>query len=203
MHLEIAIPRVNTEKGLSNCGGDLQMYQALLRTYVAETPAVLLKMRDVTEESLQHYAIAAHGIKGTSANIGAEAIHEAAADLERLARNGDLLGVLAKHDALLQETEVLVPAIESWLDKQADTSTKPRLLAPDRALLASLRQRCEKFDVGGINKAMDELDSAHYDTDADLVTWLKAKVDTLDFPEIAERLAEYETEYYGGQNHLN
>jgi hypothetical protein len=44
----------------------------------------------------------------------------------------------------------------------------------------------------GIEKAMDELDSANYDTDDDLVTWLKEKVDMLDYSEVVKRLSEYE-----------
>jgi len=46
--------------------------------------------------------------------------------------------------------------------------------------------------VLAINKAMEELDRADYDNDADLVKWLREKVATFDFPEIVERLSEYD-----------
>jgi hypothetical protein len=38
---------------------------------------------------------------------------------------------------------------------------------------------------------MEELESASYDTDGSLVTWLREKIDELDFPVAAARLAEY------------
>jgi CheY-like chemotaxis protein len=184
----IEIPGLNTEKGLAICDGDPKIYQATLRSYVADISVVLEKIHVGTEDTLPDYIIAVHGIKGSSANIGAEAIREAAAGLEEMAKNKDLLGILAKNGAFVQEAVSLVAEIKSWLAKQAEKINKPQLPAPDHALLARLRQSCEEYDMDSIEKVMDELDSANYDTDNDLVIWLREKVDTFNFTEIAERL---------------
>jgi hypothetical protein len=42
--------------------------------------------------------------------------------------------------------------------------------------------------MNGIDKAMSELESADYEEDADLVTWLREKIDISEFAEAAERL---------------
>jgi signal transduction histidine kinase/FixJ family two-component response regulator len=190
--LEIIIPGVNAKAGLSACDGDQKIYLSVLRSYVADTSAVLKTIRDVTEEALPSYITAVHGIKGSSATVGAEAIREAAADLEAMARRGDLSEILARNDAFLKETESLVTAIKGWLEKRTERTVKPRLPAPDRALLIRLRQCCDECDLDGAEKAMDELDNADYEKDADLVAQLREKLDAFDFFEIAEQLVEYE-----------
>ena len=190
----IEIPGINTKNGLSNCDGDLEIYKSVLRSYAADTQAVLQKIRNVTVETLPDYVIAVHGIKGSSANIGAETVRKIAAKLEIQAKNGNLIEILSQNDAFLTATKSLVSAIKLWLEKQdakTNETEKPRLAAPDRKLLTDLLRHCEEYDSEGISQTMDILDSAVYDTDADLVAWLKNKVNTFDYSDIAERLSDY------------
>ena len=186
----IEIPGVNADKGLAICGGDSEIYRTVLRSYVADTRAVLEKLHDVTAENLPAYTIAVHGIKGSSANIGAEAIRQTAGKLEVMARNGDLAGILDKNDNFLKETKSLVADIMDWFKKQADPTIKPQLPEPDRDTLERLRQCCMEFDYDTADRLMKELENANYDNDTELVTWLREKIDMFDLDEIVERLAD-------------
>ena len=189
----IDIPGINIEKGLSNCAGDRKIYLSILRSYIADISSVFPKVREVTEDTLSAYRVAVHGIKGSSATIGAEHVSAAAAHLEELAKGGDLTGILAENEAMLRDTEYLVTSIRSWFDRQAGDLAKPTVSAPDPALLDRLRRLCEEFDVDGITEVMDKLDSAYYERDGDLVAWLKDKVETMDYDQAAERIAEHES----------
>jgi CheY-like chemotaxis protein len=113
----IHIPGVDTEKGLSLYGDDLDLYVQTLRSYVSYTTDVLGKLRTVSEETLPEYVINVHGLKGTSASIGAEIVRESALNLEKLARAGDLQGVLARNDRFIKGTENIVANIKKWLEK--------------------------------------------------------------------------------------
>jgi PAS domain S-box-containing protein len=113
----INIPGVDTEKGLSLYGDDLDIYLPTLRSYVSYTMDVLDKLRNVSAESLPEYVINVHGLKGTSASIGAEIVRESALNLEKLARAGDLQGVLARNDRFIKGTENIVANIKAWLEK--------------------------------------------------------------------------------------
>jgi HPt (histidine-containing phosphotransfer) domain-containing protein len=140
---------------------------------------------------LHDYVIAVHGLKGTSAGIGAETIREAAMKLETMSRAGDLDGVLAQNDRLIEDAQTGVAAIKTWLERNGAAlpgSAKPRLKAPDREVLSRLLQSCENYDMNGIDKAMSELESADYEEDADLVTWLREKIDISEFAEAAAQL---------------
>ena len=187
----VDIPGIDAEKGLTVCDGDRKVYRSMLRSYAADVSAVLERIATVTEEGLPAYIIAVHGVKGSSANIGAEKIRAAALDLEMAAKAGDLPGILARNGAFLEDTKRLVADIRDWFAKLEAGREKPRLDEPDRALLAGLGKACEDFDIEEAEKVLEELESAEYEKDADLVLWLRDKVDTMEFSEAAERLAVY------------
>ena len=113
--MKINIPGIDEEKGLDLYDDDDEIYLMVLRSYAANTPAVLDKMRKVTTETLQEYATNAHGIKGTSANVGAENLRMTALKLENMAKAGDLTGILAINEAFLKEADTLMDNINKWL----------------------------------------------------------------------------------------
>jgi HPt (histidine-containing phosphotransfer) domain-containing protein len=150
----------------------------------------LEKLRSVSAENLRDYVITVHGLKGTSAAIGAEHIRVAALDLENLSRGGDLQGVLAKNDKLISDTETIVANVQEWLEQNDIRKIKPLLKAPDRELLAKLRQCCESYDMAGIDEVMSELDKYDYEEDADLLEWIRERIIVMEVFEIAERIAQ-------------
>jgi len=194
--VEIEIPGVDTKKGLSMCGGAANIYISLLRSYTANTPEIIEKLRDVSAETLHNYVITVHGLKGTSANICAQDIRNAALELETMSRAGNLQGVLAKNDKFIADTQVLIANIKAWLEQyDAGKNNKPRLKNPDIRLLVELKRNCENYDIKGMDRIMSELESADYDEDAELITWLRAKIETAEFDEAAKRLVKYEEEF--------
>jgi CheY-like chemotaxis protein len=192
--IEIKIPGVDTEKGLSLYAGDTNVYLPMLRSYINNTPGVLEKLRDVTAETLPAYVISVHGLKGTSASIGAEKIREAALELEGISRAGDFQGVLKLNGGLIVNAEIVVAHIKEWLEKHdaAHKETKQLQKAPDMELLAVLRQCFNNYDMGGIDKAMSELEKFHYEEGADLITLLREKIETAEFDEAVEKITQYE-----------
>jgi HPt (histidine-containing phosphotransfer) domain-containing protein len=116
-NIVIDIPGVDTEIGLLLCGDELDIYLLGLRSYVANTPEVLNKLRNVSGATLPDYVITVHGMKGISANIGAEKTREKALALETMARQGDLDGVLAMNDQFIKNTENIIANIKKWLDQ--------------------------------------------------------------------------------------
>jgi len=189
-NIEIIIPGVDTKKGLSLYAGDMDIYLPMLRSYIANTPETLEKLRSVTGENLSDYVISVHGLKGTSAGIGAEDVRAQALELENLSRSGDLQSVWAKNGKLIADTEIVVANVKAWLEQYDTRNAKPRVKAPDRELLAKLRQCCENYDMSGIDEVMLELDKNDYEEDADLIAWIREKIVISEIGEVAERLAQ-------------
>jgi HPt (histidine-containing phosphotransfer) domain-containing protein len=190
-NISITIPGVDTKKGLSLYSEDTKVYLPLLRSYAANTPGILDKMRTVSAQTLSAYVITVHGLKGTSAGIGAQELREAALGLETKSRAGDLQGVLALNGKLIRDTEIIVENIKAWLEEyDAHSEKKPLLKATDRELLARLRQSCENYDIESVDTAMSELENYDYEEGADLVAWIREKIDISKMDEVARRLAE-------------
>jgi HPt (histidine-containing phosphotransfer) domain-containing protein len=127
-------------------------------------------------------------LKGSSANICAKQIRAAAAELETAARNGDSAGFLQLIEPLLNDAGILIEKINAWFEKYDED--KPRRQAPDREILLKLKKSCEAYDISGIDEAIEELESATYETGVDLVKWLRDRIDIMELDEVIERLAE-------------
>ena len=113
----IEIPGIDVDKGLDLCDGDLDTYVRFLRRYVTSMPESLSKMRNVSEATLKDYTISAHGVKGISEIIGATDVIKTARQLEAMAKEGNLTGVLAQNEAFLKYAETIVAGIQSWLEE--------------------------------------------------------------------------------------
>jgi len=119
--MPIEIPGIDTEAVFS-LYDDEEVYRTILHTFVSKIPAVLDKIRNVSSETLSDYMIKMHALKGSGGSIGAKETMAAAANLEAMAKKGDLAGVLAENGNFLERTGVLVDDIRNWLE-QFDAST--------------------------------------------------------------------------------
>ena len=114
--MKININGLDIQKGLDLYDDDEELYAIVLRSYVNNTPEVLDRLRNVTQENLEDYSVNVHGIKGTSITIAADEIQQDAYNLELMAKDGDLSGVLEANDLFIKKVETLILDIKNWLD---------------------------------------------------------------------------------------
>jgi HPt (histidine-containing phosphotransfer) domain-containing protein len=115
--IKIEIPGIDTALGLSLYDGKLDIYKLILRSFLANAPALISSLSDVTEDNLKDYIIAAHGAKGSCAIIGARQLTKNATELEKKAKEGDLSGILIQNDDMINDLKQLTASIEEWLSK--------------------------------------------------------------------------------------
>ena len=187
---EMQISGIDIRKGLSLYAGNTDIYLAVLRAYADNTPSTLEKLKSVSEETLKDYAITVHALKGSSANVGAEGIRERAADMEAKARAGDMRGILALNDSLLRDAVILIENINVSLREHDSNTVKPRLDTPDPAVLSQLRQYLIDYDMNSIDGALDILDSAEYNNNADLIALLKNSIITAEYDEAIKMITD-------------
>jgi signal transduction histidine kinase/CheY-like chemotaxis protein len=183
------IEGLHIEAGCSRFGGE-DVYMEVLRSYAAHTPDLLDKLRDVREEALPEYAVAVHGLKGSSYGICADEVGKMAEELEFAAKRGDAAAVSAKNGALIREAEALLSNLRGiWEETSRENIEKKEMRrAPDESLLRKLRERCVHYDVTGMENAMSELERYAYESQDDLVKWLRKQVNDLEYGQILERL---------------
>ncbi|MDR2015040.1 MAG: response regulator [Azoarcus sp.] len=109
------IPGLDLEECLGRFSGDEETLRDILDSYVRNTPVMLEKIRTVTQEMLDDYAVIAHGIKGSSRNICAQAVGDFARELEYAAKAGDFAFVETKNSAFQQAVKEQIAQISNFL----------------------------------------------------------------------------------------
>jgi len=189
----LEIPGLDIAKGIKRFGGDEKTYIDVLRSYYASVSSMLDKIESFNEESIADYIIKVHGIKGTSFDIFAGDVAEEAKNLEAAGKAADLEFIKANHPAFMEKARKLVNDIEERLSKIDTESEKPLKDKPDIKLFLKLINACNDFDMDGADEAMAELEKYKYETDNDLISWLRNAIDRMQFEEIVEKLDNIRT----------
>ncbi|MCL2191091.1 MAG: ATP-binding protein [Treponema sp.] len=178
-------------KGLERLGGDTESYLQVLHSYVAGVRPLLEKIRVPSRETLKGYAVAVHGIKGSSANIGAEALAARAKAMEEAATEGDFDLVNAGNNGLIDETEKLIGDLIGFLRANGQRREKPKRDRPGGEALGRLMAACEEGDIDAADVAMKEIEEYEYDLDEGFAAWLRENVDGMNHAAIAEKIKGY------------
>jgi hypothetical protein len=89
----------------------------------------------------------------------------------------------------MQAADQLLEGLKAEISRTAAENPKPRKPEPAEEILEELLAASRAFDIDGVDRAMEELESCEYETGAELVAWLREKADGMGFKEIAGRLA--------------
>ena len=107
---------IEPEVGLAYCQMDDALYRSLLAEYARDAEE---RARDIAryygEQNWRDYATAVHAVKSASRTIGAAALSDIAAGLERDADAGDRAAVEENHRQLIDRYEAVAAAIRSAL----------------------------------------------------------------------------------------
>jgi hypothetical protein len=114
--------------------------------------------------------------------------------MEHAAKAGNLALVQAENDGFIAAAEQFIADLKGVLDILEEKRQKPQKAAPDPVLLARVREAAEHYDMGEIETIMEELEQCRYESDTDLVPWLREQIDKAEFEEIAVRLMPAEGE---------
>ncbi|MDR1651821.1 MAG: response regulator, partial [Synergistaceae bacterium] len=184
---EWSIDGVDAEKGIASFDGE-KNYLTVLDSYAKHTLPLLEGLADVSEKSLEEYALAVHGIKGASCGIMAEDAAQMAEELEKAAKRGDSKMVLKLNGKFIASVRKLVTDIQAVTSVRLQNDSKTVKDSPDLGLLGRLLEDCRSFDFGGMDVTLREIENFVYEKDEELVKWLRERIDNLDYGDVLKRL---------------
>jgi hypothetical protein len=169
-------------------------YPEILRSYYADTAALLEKARSLPEgdfsaDKLREYAITVHGIKGSSYGIRANGMGALAEFMEHTARAGDVQTIRIQNGRFVEIAEEFLSGLEDLLRKITPAKKQQSAAAPDSASLRKLADACARYDIRQMEAALAELEQFDYRSGGDLVRWLRMQADSLEYDAIVDRLA--------------
>jgi hypothetical protein len=173
--------------------GSEESFEAILKTFMAKTPPVLNALKNPDADNLPVYLIAVHGLKGSLYGIFASEAGNAADELERLSKKGDLEAVKAKTPVFIALCENLINAIKNLPQTNGDEN-KGLKYRPDEDLLVKLENAAKRFKTNEIERLIRELNKFRYETGGDLVEWLTEQGENLEYGAIAAKLSSVKIE---------
>ena len=188
--LNKVIPGLDIENGLKRFSGDRDAYLDVLRSFAKNTVPLIEATNNVVKENLKEYEIIVHGIKGSSRGIFAERLGNLAESLEKAASIGDYDYIIVNNKNLKDTTIKLVEDINEMVDEIDADNLKPVKGKPDGEVLNRLRQACQNYEMINVDAALDELEAFDYESDGELVVWLRENAEQMNFDEIIERLSD-------------
>jgi len=181
---------VDIDKGIKRFGGNEGSYVAVLRSYAKNTPPLLGAIADITKENLAEYTTIIHGIKGSSRSISAYEVADMAEALEHAAHAGDYAYVSENNLKAVETVRRLISEINDMLAEIDADNIKPKKEKPDSGALDRLREACQRYEMNGVDEALEELEVYDYESGGELVSWLRENAEQMNFMEIIEKLSD-------------
>jgi len=154
-HPQLQLDGLDSQTALQRVNGNQTLYLQLLQQFCREQGGIPARIRDLLAQ--QQPTIAkplAHGLKGVAANIGAMAVSELAAQLEKaLSHSADIAGLLVMTNQLDSALQQLCRQINTQIiphDLQLTTTTHHLQRVTDEAL-ATLRKLIGDNDCGALD----------------------------------------------------
>ena len=185
----VSISGLDITKGIKRFSGDEETYLDSLRSYAENNSAIIENLKKVSKDSLSGYAIAVHGIKGSSYGICASIAGDMAAELEETAKNEDFDFIKVNNTAFIEHVQKLVENIKNFYEEIVPDKKKRKKKKPDTAILQKLYEACKRFDTEVIDEQIANLTAYEYDSDGDLIDELDKSAHQFKYKQIREKLA--------------
>jgi len=156
---KIEIEGLNIEKGIFFSGGKEKAYLETLALFYKDGIEKIKSINDsLGNNDLNLYTIHVHALKSASANIGAEALSEAAAILEQAGERQDKEYIEEHTPEFIASLEAMLHDIMNILAQRHDKVENEKYdIGELRSDLSTLKEALESFDAGTINKSIDTL----------------------------------------------
>ena len=154
----LKINGVDTGKGLVLTGGSVERYVETLTVFCDDGREKIEQLKTCLKTgNIPLYTILVHALKSASANIGAEALSNAARDLEKAGKQANLDFIMEHHQMFLADLELLLDNIEDFVSAHLEKADFPPDTEALKAKLAQLKQALEALDAHAMNSIMDTL----------------------------------------------
>jgi len=169
----IAIPGVDTAKGIAQTGGTLATYKQVLKIFCKDVKDRLPLMQIMPSadpplaDALSELITQFHALKAASASLGAGKISVRAAELEAAGKAANMAFVRENLSAFREHLEELVHNIGEALgyeESENQKSSDPSLLIACSSLFEEFAEALKSQNTSEIDRILDELNQKPFDS---------------------------------------
>lgn len=162
---------LNVNKGLSNIGFNKESYEAILLSYYHENKKKIDRLVGIfKKEELSAFISAVHGIKSTSASVGAMGLSSLARELEYAGKDGDIGFITEKLPLFLKEYQLILEEIEKYLKDngklEEDAASQSMPSGEEETLeidiLNDLKDVLNRMDLKACGSILEQMSTTNY-----------------------------------------
>ncbi|MDE7304221.1 MAG: response regulator [Oscillospiraceae bacterium] len=164
---DIVIPNVDVKAGLSLCGGNVDAYLAILKTFMETAAESILRIETFAHSrDYKNYTTEVHGLKSSSLAIGAAGLSEMAKNLEQAGKEENYKQISEDTPALIARFSEIAENIKPFVEtEKSDDANKPPIKADDlKAELEKALEAIDELDSHGAMEILDRLLGYSYST---------------------------------------
>lgn len=185
---------LNTDKGLLNIGFNQDAYAAILNTYYTEGGKYLELLPNLLEVGdIQLFTTDVHGIKSSSASIGAMEVSALFKELESYGKAGDVESInrkfgeyLEKFKSILEEVKEYLTSIGKFSKTEAEDNLEDKeaeVLTID--MLRNLKTELDKMNLKVTDELVPEMASKNFGAQVNgQIKKLREAYDMFDFHQV-------------------
>jgi len=188
------LPEIDCVVGYKNVGGNFKQYHEILKVYYKEMAQILENLQEMANKNLERFQIEVHGIKGSSRNVGALQLSEAALRMEEWAKAGKQDEIFNYMDEFLNKMDEVMIRISTYLKETEEGIERDGDFLPELELsrVYEILKALSMFDMDEVEKALRELYKNRYTDDTEkILEELKRYVEELDYKRATTLLEEY------------
>ncbi|MCQ2521774.1 MAG: ATP-binding protein [Lachnospiraceae bacterium] len=172
--------RIDHKVGQSYSGGDEEVYQEILASYINQSEKYLMDLpQAVMNKDWATYALETHAMKSTSKTIGAVSFSDFALRMEKAAKEEDVKTIETNHEYFIEEYRKVIEEAIALLPKKSAPRDKQKLSDEDyRSKVEAIREALKEFDMTGARTLCEEL--AEVTTQSEYAVELEKKMDQVD-----------------------
>lgn len=163
-YLKEALPMVEVEQGVSNCGGEIEDYLNVLNIAYQYGEKQLEELKTLKEQKdYENYTIKIHSMKSTTRNLGAIQLSDKAKKQEMAGKEGEYSYIDEHMQEFQEEYKMLLANIETVLEKYQLLEEKQKeekeVLGEEMTLhiLSNIRNYVENFDFIKVFDILEEV----------------------------------------------
>ena len=165
---DIVIPNVDVMSGLNLCGGNIDAYLAILKTFMETSEESILRIETYAHSrDYRNYTTEVHGLKSSSLAIGAKGLSEMAKALEQAGKDEDYRQIAEETPALIARFSEIAENIKPFVEtEKPESGNKPQIDADTlKAELGKALAAIDELDSHGAMEILDKLSDCYYSSD--------------------------------------
>ena len=185
-------------KGIDSAGAMGRMhfgediYISILKTYFTDLKNAVIRINEARErEDIKKFVVDVHGIKSTSASVGAMELSELAKALETAGKENNKEFIDEHINHFMQSCDEIIHVLQQYFEKE-ETVLSQEMSVLEPQWLSDMREACEEMDSLRTVELLEKIKGKRYsEKETELVTQIEEYVDLYDYDEVVSLLQQW------------